>query len=194
MEPVSIERVTRETRVRVLLHPWQRHEPRVRTGLGFYDHMWTALAHHGGLRLEVEAAGDLDVDDHHTVEDVALTIGAALDRALGERKGIVRFGHAYVPMDETLARSAVDLVARPHAVVRLAFERERIGQVATEALTHALASFATSARITLHAEVLYGINDHHKSEAAFKAVGRALRMALERTADLEAPSTKGSMG
>lgn len=190
---VVIERVTKETEIRVRLDPWGTGAPRISTGLGFYDHMWTALAHHGGLELEIDAKGDLHVDDHHTVEDVALAVGAAFEKALGERKGIVRFGHAYVPMDETLARAAVDLVARPYAVVKLGFYMERLGQVATECLSHALQSLAFSGRFTLHVETLYGDNDHHKSEAAFKAVGRALRMALEKTGRDEAPSTKGSM-
>lgn len=191
----TVERRTEETAVRVALELWPR-APRiqVRTGLGFLDHMWTALAHHGGLGLEVEASGDLHVDDHHTVEDVALGLGSAFDEALGDRAGIARFGHAYVPMDETLARSAVDLVARPFAVVQPGFRREMLGQVATESLTHALESFATRSRITLHVEVLYGVNDHHRAEASFKAVGRALRMALARTGGSAAPSTKGTMG
>ena len=197
-DPVTLERSTKETRVRVSLclrpNAPERAPISIRTGLGFYDHMWTALAHHGGLGLEVEAEGDLEVDDHHTVEDVALTVGSGMAQALGERRGLVRYGHAYVPMDETLARAAVDLVARPFFVIRLGFRRERIGQVSTEALTHALQSFATSAQITLHAEVLYGENDHHRSEAAFKAVGQALRRALEPSGDERAPSTKGTMG
>ena len=193
-EAVRIERNTRETQIAVLIDPWGRGEPKIRTGLGFYDHMWTALAYHGGIQLEVDAHGDLEIDDHHTVEDVALTIGAAFDQWLGPRRGIRRFGHAYVPMDETLARAAVDLVARPYSVIRLGFRGFHLGQVATENLTHALQSFASSSRITLHAEVLYGDNDHHRSEAAFKAVGRALRMAVERTQREEVPSTKGAMG
>lgn len=192
--PVTIERATRETRVKVTLDPRSGGAPMIQTGLGFYDHMWTALAHHGGLGLKVEAEGDLHIDDHHTVEDVALTIGAALHAWLGERTGITRFGHAYVPMDETLARSAVDLVARPYSVVKLGFRREMLGSVGTESLTHALQSLAVAGRFTLHAEVLYGENDHHKCEAAFKAVGRALRMALMPTSDVAPPSTKGSMG
>lgn len=193
-EPVTVARETKETRVRVRLDPWAE-SPRVSvsTGLGYYDHMWAALAHHAGLHLEIEAEGDLHVDDHHTVEDVALCVGEALDGALGDRRGITRFGHAYVPMDEALARSAVDLVARPFAVVRLGFVRERLGQVATENLVHALQSLAVRGRLTLHVEVLYGDNDHHKAEAAFKAVGRALRAALVPTGSEEAPSTKGAM-
>lgn len=188
-----LERKTKETEITVELDLYGGR-PHVDTGLGFYDHMWTALAHHGGLGLVVRCRGDLHIDDHHTVEDVALAVGAAFDQALGERVGIARFGHAYVPMDEALARSAVDLVARPFSVVKLGFRRERIGQVATENLVHALQSFATAGRFTLHAEVLYGDNDHHRAEGTFKAVGRALRMALDRTGAAEAPSTKGTMG
>jgi imidazoleglycerol-phosphate dehydratase len=194
MSAVTVHRATKETRVRVVLDPRSGSSPSIGTGLGFYDHMWTALAHHGGLGLQIEAEGDLHIDDHHTVEDVALAVGAAFDEWLGDRAGLVRFGHAYVPMDETLARAAVDLVARPFAVVELGFVRERLGQVATESLTHALQSFAVAARFTLHAEVLRGLNDHHKCEASFKAVGRALRMALAPTGDARPPSTKGTMG
>lgn len=192
-ETVHIQRTTKETEIDVELRLGGVGLPSIETGLGFYDHMWTALAHHGGLDLQVRAKGDLHVDDHHTVEDVALAVGEAFGTALGRRHGIARYGHAYVPMDETLARSAVDLVARPFAVVSLGFRRPTIGQVATESLTHALQSFATSAQFTLHAEVIYGENDHHKSEAAFKAVGRALRMALKSTGTDTPPSTKGTM-
>lgn len=186
-------RKTKETEIAIEIDLYGG-QPRVETGLGFYDHMWTALAHHGGLGLSVHAKGDLHIDDHHTVEDVALAVGAAFDRALGDRVGIARFGHAYVPMDEALARTAVDLVARPFSVVRLGFRRERIGEVATENLVHALQSFASAGRFTLHTEVLYGDNDHHRAEGAFKSVGRALRMALQPTGGAEAPSTKGTMG
>lgn len=193
-EETTVTRATKETDIEIGLRLDSGRSPEISTGLGFYDHMWTALAHHGGLGLRIKAKGDLHIDDHHTVEDVALAVGEAFRQALGARTGITRYGHAYVPMDETLARAAVDLVARPFAVVKLGFKRPTIGQVATESLTHALQSFATQARITLHAEVLYGENDHHKSEAAFKAVGRALRMALTPTGDDQAPSTKGTMG
>lgn len=191
---VQVERNTSETSISVTLDVQSQEKPSIQTGLGFYDHMWNALAYHGGFYLHIRASGDLHIDDHHTVEDVALTVGAAFDKYLGPRHGITRFGHAYVPMDEALARAVVDLVARPFAVINLGFRREQLGQVATENLTHALESFAMSARITLHTEVLYGTNDHHRSEAAFKAVGRALRMALVRTEDTRAPSTKGAMG
>lgn len=191
---VSLERNTSETQVSVMidLYP-STPSVKIDTGIGFLDHMWTAFAFHGGLALEVQAKGDLHIDCHHTTEDVALTLGSALDKALGDRKHIARFGHAYVPMDECLARGVVDLVARPFSVARLGFVRERLGDVATESLTHALMSLASQARITLHAEVLYGENDHHKAEASFKAVGRALRMALCRS-EASMPSTKGSMG
>ena len=150
----------------------------VQTGIGFLDHMLTALAKHARFDLELECDGDLDVDDHHTVEDCALALGAALDQALGERRGIRRFGQAYAPLDEALARAVVDFSGRPSAHVDLGFRRERIGDIATENLTHVFVSLATTARMALHVDVLKGSNDHHRAEAAFKAVALALRQAV----------------
>ena len=193
-DPIEVVRETKETQIRVSLDPWKPGKVQVSTGLGFYDHMWTALAHHGKMGLIIEAQGDLHIDDHHTVEDVALTVGQAFLKGLGDRTGITRFGHAYVPMDESLARASIDLVKRPFSVVKLGFVREKIGDVSTENLTHALESFAQASQITLHVEVLYGANDHHKSEAAFKSVGRALHAALQPTQSGFMPSTKGVMG
>lgn len=187
----EVQRKTRETEVRVRLVLEGSGNARVNTGLGFYDHMLTALAKHARFDLELECRGDLSVDDHHSVEDSALALGEALDRCLGERRGIARFGDAHAPLDEALARAVIDLSGRPFAQVRLHLERERLGEVSTEMLAHALASLATAARLTLHVEVLEGANDHHRCEAAYKAVALALRRAVELDGTSEVPSTKG---
>ena len=189
----QLNRATSETKIDVVLKLDGTGQATVNTGLGFYDHMWTSWAKHGGFDLDLTCDGDLHIDDHHTVEDCAIALGEAFDRALGERSDIERFGDALVPMDETLARAAVDLVRRPYAVVELGFVRPNIGQVSTEMLTHALKSFATSANLTLHVDVLRGDNDHHRSEAAFKATARALRTAVRRRDGAGVPSTKGIM-
>lgn len=188
----SVRRETKETQISVELC-LDGGPVEVSTGLGFYDHMLNAMCHHGGFGLKLSCAGDLHIDDHHTVEDCALALGQAFSEALGERRGIVRFGEAHVPMDEALARAVVDLVRRPYAVVDCGFTRERIGEVSTEALSHALESFATSLQCTLHLDVLRGKNDHHRAEAAFKAVGRALSKAVVDTGSGALPSTKGAM-
>jgi imidazoleglycerol-phosphate dehydratase len=148
---------------------------------------------HGLLDLSVRAQGDLEIDPHHTVEDVALTLGACLDRALGERKGLARMGHAYVPMDESLAFVAVDLSGRPYTVVQAEWNTPTIGQMPTTLVPHFLESLATTGRMNLHARVLYGRDDHHKAEALFKALGRALEMAVrvEPRRGGNVPSTKG---
>jgi histidinol-phosphate aminotransferase len=169
-------RTTTETAIRVSVELQGEGRGRVVTGVGFLDHLLTQLAFHGGLDLEVVASGDLEVDEHHTVEDVLATLGAALDKALGEREGIARFGSATVPMDEARASAAVDLVRRPYADVRLAFQGDRVGALAPTLLPHALERFAAEGRFTLHVEAA-GADDHHVAEAAFKAVGRAVRQA-----------------
>ena len=186
-----VERTTKETRITCALDLDGRGAIEVETGLGFLDHMLGALAKHAGLDLELRCDGDLEVDDHHTSEDCGLALGEALDRALGERRGIARFGHAYAPLDEALARAVVDLSGRPFPAVELHLHRERLGEVSTEMLPHVLESFATAARMTLHVQVLRGTNDHHKCEAAFKATALALRHALHRTGGDDVPSTKG---
>lgn len=186
-------RVTRETDVTVHLSLDGKGESSITTGIAFLDHMLTALVVHGEFDLTVVAKGDLLVDDHHTVEDCALTLGVAFDRALGERRGIARFGSAYAPLDEALARAVVDISGRPFARLDLGLRRERLGDLSCENIPHALASFATAARITLHVDVLCGDNDHHRAEAAFKAVALALRTAVARTGSDAVPSTKGSL-
>jgi imidazoleglycerol-phosphate dehydratase len=164
----------------------------VDTGLGFLDHMLAQLATHGLFDLWVRASGDLEVDEHHTVEDVAIGLGQALDRALGERRGIVRMGQAYAPLDEALARVVVDLSGRPYAVIDAEFATPSLGAVATDLIIHFLETLAFQARISLHARVLYGRNDHHKAEALFKALGRALDAATRLDPRRQGvPSTKG---
>jgi len=189
----EIVRETKETRIRLRFALDGEGRAEVATGLGFLDHMLCALARHGRFDLELACEGDLHVDDHHTVEDCAIALGRALDRALGERRGIARFGAAYAPLDEALVRAVVDLSGRPFAHVELGFARERIGEVATENLTHFFASLATNARMALHLDLIRGANDHHRAEAAFKALALALRQAVAPAGHGEVPSTKGSL-
>lgn len=187
----TIERRTSETSVNVVLDLDGKGTAKVATGLGFLDHMLTSLTKHARLDLELACEGDLQVDDHHTVEDCALTLGQALDAALGDRRGIQRFGHAYAPLDEALARVVIDLSGRPLAEVEMGFRREWVGEVATENLTHFFRSLATTSRMTLHVHLLSGENDHHRAEAAFKALALALRQAVSLDATADMPSTKG---
>jgi imidazoleglycerol-phosphate dehydratase len=189
---VVVKRVTRETDVHVTLDLDGSGESDIQTGVGFYDHLLGSLAHHGLIDLTVRATGDLEVDDHHTVEDVALVLGAAVAEALGDRSGIVRFGDASVPMDEAVATAILDVVGRPYAVIDLPFRGERAGTLTLQLVEHALEAFARTAGATLHVRGT-GRNDHHLAEAAFKALGRALRAATEpdpRRRGLA--STKGS--
>jgi imidazoleglycerol phosphate dehydratase HisB len=187
----ELSRATAETEITlsVTLDGGGRIE--VRTGIGFLDHLLTALGRHGGFDLALSCRGDLGVDDHHSAEDCALALGAAIDRALGERRGFARFGFAYAPLDEALARAVVDLSGRPRASIDLGLSREKLGELACENIPHFIQSLATSLRAAIHVDVLKGVNDHHRAEAAFKALGLALRAALARTADPSVPSTKG---
>jgi len=191
---VRLRRTTRETSVELALALDGAGQARVATGVGFYDHLLTSFAHHGLFDLEVDARGDLEVDEHHTVEDVALVLGAAFAEALGDRAGINRFGDSAVPMDESLATAVVDVGGRPHAVIDLPFRGERVGTLPTQLVEHAMEAFARTSGATLHVRGS-GRNDHHLAEAAFKALGRALRLACEpdprRTG---VASTKGSLG
>ena len=186
-------RATRETRVRIVLDLDGSGSARIATGVGFYDHLLTSFAHHALFDLEIEAAGDLEIDEHHTVEDVALTLGEALSLALGDRAGISRFGDALVPMDESQASVALDLSGRPYAVIELPFRGERMGALSTQLVEHALEAFARTAGLTLHLRAS-GRNDHHMAEAAFKALARAMRMAVAiDPRRLGVPSTKGTL-
>ena len=189
---VTLRRATRETQVELTLDLDGAGAADIATGVGFFDHLLGSLAHHGLLDLMVRATGDLDVDDHHTVEDVALVLGAAFEAALGDRAGIQRFGDATVPMDEALATAVVDVGGRPYAVIDLSFRSERAGTLTLQNVEHALEAFARAGGVTLHLRGS-GRNDHHLAEAAFKALGRALRAATEpdpRRRGLA--STKGS--
>ena len=190
----AAERATRETSVHVQLTLDGSGSTDIRTGIGFLDHLLDSLGRHARFDLNVECRGDLHVDDHHTAEDCALVLGEALDRALGERRGLERFGWAYAPLDEALARAVIDLSGRPFADVNLDLQREKLGELACENIPHVLRSLATAARLTLHVDMLKGENDHHKAEAAFKAVALALRQAVARTSSQDVPSTKGTLG
>uniref|UniRef100_A0A6B2LJ70 Imidazoleglycerol-phosphate dehydratase n=1 Tax=Arcella intermedia TaxID=1963864 RepID=A0A6B2LJ70_9EUKA len=165
----------------------------ISTGIGFLDHMFHALAKHGQFDLSLECKGDLHIDDHHTAEDCAIALGSAFDIALGDRKGINRYGSALAPLDEALSQAVVDISSRPYSVVDLGLTREKVGDLSTEMIPHVIASFATSSRLTIHVKTLYGSNDHHKSESAFKALALALKEAIridpERLSIV--PSTKG---
>jgi imidazoleglycerol phosphate dehydratase HisB len=190
----TIERVTGETSVRGQLALDGTGAADVRTGIGMLDHLLTALARHARLDLTLTCTGDLQVDDHHTAEDCGIALGQALDRALGDRRGITRFGWAYAPLDEALARAVVDCSGRGLALIDLDLEREALGALACENVGHVLSSLATTARVTLHVDVLRGANDHHRAEAAFKATALALRQAVGRSGFDDVPSTKGSLG
>jgi imidazoleglycerol-phosphate dehydratase len=190
----AVHRETRETVIDVTLTLDGSGLGAVHTGVGFYDHLLGSFAHHALFDLEIEARGDLEVDEHHTVEDVALVLGAAISEALGDRAGIERFGSASVPMDEALATAVVDCSGRPYAVLDLSFAGERVGALSTQLIPHALEALARTAGLTLHLTAA-GRNDHHVAEAAFKALARALRAAVApdpRRAGV--PSTKGVIG
>ena len=191
---VTVARTTRETAVTVTLDLDGSGTSAVATGVGFYDHLLASFAHHGLFDLAVDAKGDLEVDEHHTVEDVALVLGAAFAEALGDRAGIRRFGDASVPMDESVATAVVDVGGRPYAVVDLPFRGERAGGLPLQLVEHALESFARTSGTTLHLHGT-GRNDHHLAEAAFKALARAVRLACEPDPRrIGAASTKGSLG
>jgi imidazoleglycerol-phosphate dehydratase len=192
----TISRTTNETTVTVTVNLDGTGGPSgggvdIRTGIGFLDHLLTALSRHSRIDVTLACTGDLHIDDHHTAEDCALALGAAIDKALGERRSFARFGSAYAPLDEALARAVVDLSGRPCSVVDLGLKREAIGRLSCENIPHFLASLAITMRGAIHIDVLRGENDHHRAEAAFKALALALRAALARTDDKGVPSTKG---
>ncbi len=187
----EIRRATAETEITASLTLDGTGVVKISTGVGFLDHMLTALACHARLDLTLTCKGDLAVDDHHTVEDCALVMGMAIDQALGDRRGIVRFGSAYAPLDESLSRAVVDLATRPSATIDLGLTREKLGDLSCENAPHFFASMATAGRFCLHLDVIRGSNDHHRLESAFKALALALRQAIARTGDAAAASTKG---
>ena len=196
MRTATISRKTKETSVDVSLNLDGTGVYAVSTGIGFLDHMLEQLSRHSLIDLDVKIAGDLHIDQHHTTEDSGIAIGEAFSQALGDRRGITRFGTAYSPMDETLTRVSIDISGRPFLVWKAAFSQPRLGEMDTELFEHWFHAFAGSAGLTLHVENLYGRNNHHIVESVFKGLARALRQAIEidpRKAD-SIPSTKGTLG
>jgi imidazoleglycerol-phosphate dehydratase len=196
MRTASIHRKTSETDISVEINLDGTGSYQVATGIGFLDHMLEQLSRHSLIDISLRATGDLHIDQHHTTEDSAIALGEAFARALGDRRGIARFGHAYAPMDETLTRCAIDISGRPFSVWRVQFSQPKLGDFDTELFEHWFHSFAQAAGITLHVENLYGRNNHHIIESSFKAAARALRAAIEldpRKGDA-IPSTKGTLG
>ena len=193
MRTAHVQRETGETQIEVKLNLDGSGKYNNSTGIGFFDHMLNHIAAHGLFDLEVQATGDLEIDAHHTVEDVALAMGTAFDKALGNRKGIVRMGSAYVPMDESLGFVAVDLSGRPYAVLDIIWNAPDINSLPVTLLEHFFESFAVTARANVHVRLLYGRDDHHKAEALFKALGRALDTAtqIDQRRGQAVPSTKG---
>ncbi|EIM23104.1 IGPD-domain-containing protein [Wallemia mellicola CBS 633.66] len=192
----QVERNTGETQIKVNLtidavFNKQKQVIDVHTGIGFLDHMYSALAKHGGMSLEMHCKGDLWIDDHHTAEDSALALGTAFKQALGDIKGIKRYGSAYAPLDEALSRAVLDISGRSYCVAELDLKREKIGDLSCEMIPHIFHSFADTAAITLHVDCLRGNNDHHRSESAFKALALAIKDAISYTGSNEIPSTKG---
>ncbi len=191
----TIARRTKETSIEVALDLDGTGKADISTGIGFFDHMLESLAKHSSIDLTIRAKGDLHIDMHHTVEDTGIVLGEAFAGALGDFGGINRFGHAYLPMDETLSRAAVDLCRRPYFIWRVAFARDKVGDMDTELFKEFFQALATRGGMCLHVETLYGENQHHIAESCFKAVARALRMAVARDPRLAgAPaSTKGAL-
>lgn len=188
----KVERKTKETQIRLALDLDGQGKARVESPVGFLNHMLALLARHASVDLEVEAAGDTNVDPHHTVEDIGICLGQALAEALGPKEGIARFASAAVPMDEALAQVALDLSGRPYLVYKVEFPGERVGEFETELVRDFLQAFVTHAKMTLHVTVAYGENDHHIAEAVFKALARALKTAIARDPRVSGtPSTKG---
>ena len=193
MRTASITRETGETSIRVELNLDGSGQASVETGLGMLDHMLHQLARHGAVDLVVEASGDLHVDAHHTAEDVAISVGRALDAALGDRAGIARFADRTVPLDEALIQVALDLSGRPYAAVALDFRAPMIGELPSSMAKHILETIAHEGRLALHVRQLAGENEHHIIEATFKALARCLRDAVRIVEDAAAPSTKGTL-
>ncbi len=196
MRTASVKRNTTETRIEVTVALDGSGRYQVATGIGFLDHMIEQLSRHSLIDIDLKADGDLHIDFHHTTEDSAIALGTAVAQALGDRKGITRYGAALIPMDETLSRVAIDLSNRPYLIWKVDFARDKLGDMDTELFKEWFQAFAQAAGATLHVETLYGENSHHKIESCFKALARALRQAVEidpRKADA-VPSTKGTLG
>jgi imidazoleglycerol-phosphate dehydratase len=195
MRTAQVSRHTLETRITVKLDLDGTGKASLKTGVPFFDHMLDQIARHGLIDLDVQAAGDLHIDAHHTVEDVGITFGQAFAQAIGDKKGIRRYGHAYVPLDEALSRVVIDLSGRPGLEYHVDFTRARIGEFDVDLLLEFFRGFVNHAAVTLHVDNLRGINAHHQAETVFKAFGRALRMAVDTDERLggQMPSTKGSL-
>jgi len=193
MRRATLQRTTKETDIRIRLNLDGRGRARISTGIRFLDHMLELVARHGAMDLEITARGDLDVDQHHTVEDLGIALGEAVRRALGSKRGILRAGYFLMPMDETLAAVAIDFSGRPHCVFKWKFSARRVGDLQTELVEDFFRGFAQSAAANLHLRLLYGRSTHHQVEALFKAFARALRFAATRDPQLKRvlPSTKG---
>ena len=195
MRTAEIYRETKETRIKVSVDLDGNGKSDIRTGVGFFDHMLESFAKHSAINLTVEAEGDLHIDQHHTVEDTGIVIGQAIAKALGDFKGITRFGHAYIPMDETLSRASLDLCNRPYLVWKVTFSRDKVGDMDTELFKEFFHAFAMNSGGCVHVENLYGENCHHIIESCFKALARALRQAISADPVYAgvAVSTKGSL-
>jgi imidazoleglycerol-phosphate dehydratase len=191
----EVVRETKETRIRVSVDVDGSGKSAISTGIGFFDHMLEAFAKHSAMDVNVEAKGDLHIDQHHTMEDVGIVLGQAFKEAVGGYSGVIRFGHAYVPMDETLVRSSVDLCNRPYLVWKVSFPRDKVGQVDTELFKEFFHAFAMNSGACAHIELLYGENSHHIAEASFKSLARALRTAAAVDTRLQGQvaSTKGAL-
>jgi len=188
----TIKRTTNETDITVTLNLDGTGQANVETGVQFLDHMLTLMAKHGIFDLDVSCKGDLGIDAHHSVEDIGICLGAALDQALGDKSGLTRFAHSYFPMDETLVRVAVDLSGRPYLIYKVKAERERVGELDSDLIEEFWKAVVTHARVNMHMELLYGRNMHHIFEAMFKAVARALSIATRQDPRIQGvPSTKG---
>ncbi|MFA6540912.1 MAG: imidazoleglycerol-phosphate dehydratase HisB [Bacteroidota bacterium] len=194
MRKSKVKRKTKETNIVVSVELNGTGKSKVSTGIGFLDHMLDLFAKHGRFNIEVQCKGDLHVDDHHTTEDVGIALGFAFAEALGDKAGITRYGHAYVPMDESLARCVVDLSGRSALVFHAEFKSKKVGDLSTEMIEHFFLSFADNVKANIHVEVLYGKNTHHKIEAIFKAFARAMRIACEPDPRVKGVlSTKGKL-
>ncbi|MGM9947714.1 imidazoleglycerol-phosphate dehydratase HisB [Floccifex sp.] len=190
MREIQINRKTKETNIQLSLNLDGKGQSNIQTGIGFFDHMLTLFSFHSKIDLNLTCQGDLDVCDHHTIEDCGILLGTTFKQALGDKKGIARYGFFSLPMDETLAQVSLDISGRPYLVFHCDFHRESIGLYSTEMTEEFFRAFCTSAGITLHINVLYGTNDHHKMEAIFKAFGRACKMAIQIEGN-DIPSSKG---
>lgn len=191
----SVERNTNETQISIQLNLDGTGQSSLKTGLPFFEHMIDQIARHGMLDLNIDAKGDLEIDAHHTVEDVGITLGQAISQAIGDKKGVVRYGHAYVPLDEALSRVVIDFSGRPGLEFRVQFPRARVGDFDVDLTHEFFQGFVNHANVTLHIDSLSGVNSHHIAETIFKAFGRALRMAATPDERMQGiiPSTKGSL-